>query len=870
MKKIYDSRKGSISDRTIDDINQLSPMTLESFGVIRCVDGKDDEYVCPFCNNGGNGNRDATGIKPKISDSHVGWKCQRCGEKFNNVQIFALHYGLNPKHDFRELVERICSDFGISLEYDDFIPTTRKKNPAKRPASAPPKSTKIEPQINSDELAIIREDLSASDEPLRQFVEQCGGTWRGLPLELLKRKGCRFFANWTPPKIRVEHKFSFPTPRILIPSSSDSYLARFCGNKDDFDETTRIIEKQHVGRKCLFNADALNIGDSQDKFVFAVEGAVDALSIELAGYNAVALNGAADYQLLVGAVAADIKVKPRIAILLDSDETGRKFAPILRDELLRKNCLVAVNFLSDDFSKIDANDILTTEGLDALRSRLDKIAVDAKKQFATIERNRIKLFSDDEYDFYFSDDRSDLANARRLEKFCGSDVRWLTDDEQWLIYGNGVWQRGSDKSSALLPLTAKLYDTLIINAQINDDYKTADNFKRAGKAFSAISYLRGCDNILIKASDLDNHAELLNVLNGVVDLTDGKLYPHIDKRDSYITQQCHAAYLVNAQSELVAGFFKDIQPDETTRAGLLRWLGYCLTGEVSEEKFMIWQGGGGNGKGVTSKTILHLLGSYAVGLPSTALLRNRKQFDANVATTSLNALERARFSISEELPLDSELDSALIKNLSGGDDINLRRNYGEYRTIQATAKLNLSGNFLPRLENDDDDGLKRRMLNMPFTQKFGSSGKPADPNLKKKLLEQNNLNALLALLIREAVAWYRRDDGGLIVSEIMKAETKRHLAQNAFILDFIDENYVRTANAQVKAKTFIDELKSEYPRETSRYKRGDLIQRVANIAGIEYTTDRTNCRIFKGIGKHGSADFDGEPLAPSDTPPDLS
>lgn len=865
MKKIYDSRKGSISDRTIDEINQLSPMTLESFGVIHCVNGKDDEYVCPFCNNGGNGNRDATGIKPQVKDSHIGWKCHRCGEKFNNLRIFAEYYGFNPKHDFRELVERICSDFGISIEYDDFIPTTRKKNPAKRPASAPPKSTKIEPQINSDELTIIREDLSASDEPLRQFVEQCGGTWRGLPLELLKRKGCRFFANWTPPKIRVEHKFSFPTPRILIPSSSDSYLARFCGNKDDFDETTRIIEKQHVGRKCLFNADALNIGDSQDKFVFAVEGAVDALSIELAGYNAVALNGAADYQLLVDAVA-DIKVKPRIAILLDSDETGRKFAPILRDELLRKNCLVAVNFFFNDVTKTDANEILTTEGLDALRNRLDKIAVDAQKQFAIIEKNRIKLFDDDEYNFYFSDDRSDLANARRLEKFCGSDVRWLTDDEQWLIYGNGVWQRGSEKSSVLLPITAKIYDVLTVNAQSDDDYKVADNFKRAGKAFSAISYLRGCDSILIKASDLDNHPQLLNCKNGVIDLEIGKFYPHIDKRDCMITQMCNAAYFANAQSELVTRFFESIMPDEMTRAGLLRWLGYCLTGESNEDKFLVWIGRGSNGKGVLGATILELFGDYATGLPQKALLRKRNDDDADKATTALNSLENRRFALSEELPLKSELNTELVKTLSGGDRINIRRNYGEYRTIRNYAKLNISGNYRPRLENIADDGILRRLLNMPFTQKFGTPERPADRDLKKKMLLPENLSALLALLVRESGAWYRRDDGGLIISDVMKQATEQHLNENNFVEEFIEEKFVRAANATVRAKDFIDELKRDYSTECAQFKKADLIRLISNVGGVTYTLDRTRTKIFKGIGKHGSDFDDGEPVNPDDIP----
>ena len=363
----------------------------------------------------------------------------------------------------------------------------------------------------------------------------------------------------------------------------------------------------------------------------------------------------------------------------------------------------------------------------------------------------------------------------------------------------------------------------------------------------------------------DQHPNLLNCLNGVIDLQTGKLYQHDSKY--LITQQCRAAYDPNAYSELVNNFFKAIQPDEMTRAGLLRWLGYCLTGEVKEEKFMIHTGNGGNGKGVLSATVLELLDSYGIGLAPTALLKSNRPYDADKATTALNGLDLARCAISEEMPADGELDMSLIKNLSGGDRINLRRLHSEYRTIIPTTKLNLSGNYTPKIENVHDDGLLRRMLNMPYLVKFGTPEHPADHNLKKKMLLPENLNALLALLIDEARVWYR---DGLIISPLMKQETKRHLEQNDFISDFINDNYERGNNLFVKAKDFIDDLRQEYPRECSRFKRADLIKLIANTSGVTYGEDRKRFKVFTGIGKIGAPKqlnmtFGNEPV--TDEPP---
>lgn len=468
---------------------------------------------------------------------------------------------------------------------------------------------------------------------------------------------------------------------------------------------------------------------------------------------------------------------------------------------------------------------------------------------------------DDLIDSLFSGDGSDLAFARRLEAFCGDRVKWCNEASRWYTYKNGVWTAGGSENSTISHFAADLAELMQQRAANDAEHKLADKFQSSKKIGSAINLLKARHSVRITLDDLDQHPELLNVLNGVVDLQTGELREAAP--ELLLTRQCRADFDPRASAPLVEEFFKAIQPDDATRAGLLRWLAYGLTGETREERFAVWTGSGGNGKGVLGGTLLELLGTYATGLAPRALLKNNRPADANAATTSLNALEGVRFAISEELPLDAELDSSLVKNLTGGDRINLRRNFGEYRTVVNFAKINISGNYLPRLENVNDTGIRRRLLNFAFDVRFGTAARPADPLLKKKLLQPKNLRGLLSLLVREAALWYR---DGLIISDAMEQATARHLAESDFVADFIDDHYVKIASASVKAKDFIEELRREYPRECSRFKRADLISLVAAQDGISYVDDRKGFKIFKGIGKAAQDEFDGEPIDPRDAP----
>lgn len=842
-----------ISSRTVQAINRLTAKQLESQGVI--VSARNGGFICPFCQNGSG--RDATGIEPskKIED-WTAWQCFRCGKTFNNIQLLAQVYGMDTRADFVPLVEKICVDFDIAIEYDSFDTPTYKRTRNK-------KKTKDEP-IDEAELALIRQDLSVSDEPLRTMLEfSPGKKFRGLPIEQWLKFGCRFISNWTPPSLRKvkQGTYGLETPRMLVPAGDTGYLARLTVPLKSFEMKIRgsVIEKMHAGTKQLFNSDVLPTAAQ----VFCFEGYLDAMSAELAGFAAVALGSADRGDLLVDAVAK-MTQKPQIIILLDSDSTGRKAAPKLYNELIAVGCPCCVRFLSDDVSKLDCNDILATVGVDALRDKLQAILDDSLAELAAIEveltaRHEERL-QDDDLNFYFDGDKSDLDFANRLERFCGNRIRWLTDSERWLIYGNGLWTRGSEKNSCISHFGLALADAMKNFAENEDERDLAATFKSAKKISSAITLLKGCDNVRITQADLDRHNNLLNVLNGVVNLQDGKLYPH--DSSLMITQQCRADFAVKADTAFVQKFFSDIMPDEMTRRGLIRWLGYCLTGETCEEKFAVWTGqSGANGKGTLSATLLELLGTYATGLAPKALLKSYRPADANNATTALNALENTRFAISEEMPLDGELDTSLVKNLTGGDRINLRLNFKEYRTVRATSKINLSGNFAPRIENVHDGGILRRLLNFSFDVQFGTSDNPADPDLKKKMLTAENLRGLLALLVREAGSWY---NGGLIISDGMKRATAQHLSQNDFVEEFLSDNYFFVPNASVKAKDFIDELRAEYPRECSRFKRADLIQLVANVHGVTYSEDRTRNRIFRGIGKAAN---DGDtPISPDDIP----
>ena len=348
--------------------------------------------------------------------------------------------------------------------------------------------------------------------------------------------------------------------------------------------------------------------------------------------------------------------------------------------------------------------------------------------------------------------------------------------------------------------------------------------------------LKGNPDILITSKDLDTHDNLLNCQNGVVDLQDGKLYPH--DSSLLITQKANGIYQPHYRNPIVDKFLMDILPDDDTRAALIRFLGYSLTGSCQEEKALFFNGRGGNGKGTLTKTLINIFGDYGTTLKTNAVLLANRTSDASAATPELAPLINRRLAIVEELPQNGRLDVAKFKNLTGGDYLPIRQLHKEQTVIDPKFSLILSGNYLPTLSDPNDPGLIRRLLNIQFNGNFRDN---PDPNLKKKLSTPEALSGFLSLLVDAAIEWYK---DGLIVSDAMRDATRDYLSDNDFVADFAEDFCQFTPDGIIRRKDFENRLKAAYPAECSRFRPRDLSRLIAE------TLSKFN--VFAKKGEHNN------------------
>ena len=86
----------------------------------------------------------------------------------------------------------------------------------------------------------------------------------------------------------------------------------------------------------------------------------------------------------------------------------------------------------------------------------------------------------------------------------------------------------------------------------------------------------------------------------------------------------------------------------------------------------------------------------------------------------------------------------LIEKLVTGEKVNVERKGKDPFDFRNYSKLIFSANELPRI-NDLSDGLKRRLIFIPFNAKFSKKDPDFDPFIKDKLLTNESLEYLLKI-----------------------------------------------------------------------------------------------------------------------------
>lgn len=253
------------------------------------------------------------------------------------------------------------------------------------------------------------------------------------------------------------------------------------------------------------------------------------------------------------------------------------------------------------------------------------------------------------------------------------------------------------------------------------------------------------------------------------------ILPH--DRSDLITKLAPVFHCPEARAPIFLAFLERIVPDLEVRAFLQRFFGYCLTALTTEQMFCIFHGQGSNGKSTLVDIIARVLGDYATSVPVMSLV-NESTRKGSEATPDLIRLPGARFVRSAEPKEGLPLDESLIKELTSGEPINVRRLNHEFIEVYPDFKLAISCNTKPKIYGNDD-GIWRRVNLVPFEVQIPKEER--DKALTTKM--QAEMAGILNWMIEGALDFLAR--GALEAPEKVLAATQEYRDESDVVGAFV-------------------------------------------------------------------------------------
>ena len=281
-------------------------------------------------------------------------------------------------------------------------------------------------------------------------------------------------------------------------------------------------------------------------------------------------------------------------------------------------------------------------------------------------------------------------------------------------------------------------------------------------------------DLAIRTESLDLAPWLFNCQNGTIDLRNGNLLPH--QRDDLLTKISPIKYDPDAIAPTWQNFLDQIfASNKTIESYVQRFLGYSLTGMVSEQALAFLHGEGANGKTTFVNAIRDFFGDYAQEAAPDMLLEKRFSGIPN----DLARLRGARFVSVTETSDGRRFDEGIIKRLTGGDRITARFLKAEYFEFEPSHKLWLISNHKPIIKGQDF-AIWRRIKLIPFEVIFADHEQ--DKSLPDKLKEE--LPGILAWAVRGCLDWQQV---GLNEPDEVKIATGCYKSEMDVVQRFIDE-----------------------------------------------------------------------------------
>ena len=305
------------------------------------------------------------------------------------------------------------------------------------------------------------------------------------------------------------------------------------------------------------------------------------------------------------------------------------------------------------------------------------------------------------------------------------------------------------------------------------------------------------------------------------------------------------------EQRLLADFFCKIFPDKQLREYVLTLLSACLEGENREQKFYIMTGGGGNGKSVLINLMRFVFGEYQTSLNTAALTRRRPESGA--ANPDIITLKSRRFIYMQEPDEGEKLNTARIKQFTGGDIVEARGLFADQEKFKIMGRIFFSTNDLPPVSSMDG-GTWRRMEVIPFVASFKDKGSPEidpsrniyekDVNLEDKFKQHTMRAAFLRLLLHYWETRYLKH-GLSRPPECVLEAINRYKADNDSFVAFSKETLIREQGATASLSDIVIRYKQWFmnqPPGRKSLKKQELIERM-----IRMFTTTDGGRTYTGV-----------------------
>jgi len=347
---------------------------------------------------------------------------------------------------------------------------------------------------------------------------------------------------------------------------------------------------------------------------------------------------------------------------------------------------------------------------------------------------------------------SDIGNGRRIVDSFGSSIRY-TPGIGWFIWDGQYWR--PDAEDLGMHEVAKRIPTIIATEvakyddqdKKNEVLKWANQAKSNSRLNSAIESANSDPRVVVPVEAWDGDECLLGVSNGVINLRTGELLR--GRPDLHITKRTPVAYtpgMRNVRWEQFLDFATG--GDKELQDWIQRAVGYTLTGLNNQDLMFLVYGPPGSGKNTFVEAFVKALGTQQYSWPrDSSILADNGGATSSTDLYHWAELRGKRMVWVDELPESERIKENSIKKLTGSSEISARSPGEKPFTFKAQAKLWITTNHRPMI---NDDAMWRRIRPIPWSKVPESS----DPDLKAYLFDpEGGLPAVLAWAVEGAIKY---------------------------------------------------------------------------------------------------------------------